>query len=177
MERVLVSACLLGQAVRYDGAAKPAGSAVLARWQAEGRIVPVCPEVAGGLPVPRPAAEIAQGAGGDAVLAGMAPVLCRDGSDVSAAFIGGAQAALALARRHGLRVAVLKEGSPSCGSARIYDGSFSGRSQPGQGVTSALLVAAGLRVFSETQFEAADAWLRELEAAAASAPDAAKLRA
>ncbi|MGQ0709003.1 MAG: DUF523 domain-containing protein [Rhodoferax sp.] len=163
MHFVLVSSCLLGHPVRYNGQAKPAGSGVLQRWVAEGRVVAACPEVAGGLPVPRPAAEITAGAGGTAVLAGQATVRDAQANDVSAPFMGGAHHALHLAQARGIRVAVLKEGSPSCGSGYIYDGTFSGHKVPGQGVTAALLARAGIRVFSEAQFDAADAFLLGLD--------------
>lgn len=163
MERVLVSACLLGHAVRYDGTDKKTAHDALARWVAEGRVVAVCPEVAGGLDVPRPPAEIEGGAGGSAVLAGAVRVLARTGHDVTAEFVRGADQALARAREFGIRVAVLKEGSPSCGSSYSYDGSFSATRVPRPGVTTALLRQHGLRVFSEHELDAADDALRALE--------------
>jgi uncharacterized protein YbbK (DUF523 family) len=166
VQRVLVSACLLGTPVRFDGAAKPAASTVLQRWLEEGRVVSVCPEVAGGLPVPRPAAEITAGAGGAQVLSRHARVVTARGDDVSAAFLAGAQHALQLAQQHHIRIAVLKEGSPSCGSSRIHDGKFTGTRIDGMGVTAALLHSAGIQVFSEAQFEEADAALLALERAA-----------
>lgn len=165
MQAVLVSSCLLGAAVRYNGVPVPCGHPVLRRWLAEGRVVPVCPEVDGGLPVPRPPAEIAGGAGGAEVLAGRAAVLEATGGIATAAYVRGAEQALALARAHGVRLAVLKEGSPSCGSGRIHDGSFAGPTVPGAGVASALLRAAGVRVFSEAQLDEADALLASLESA------------
>ncbi|MEV3979256.1 DUF523 domain-containing protein [Nonomuraea sp. NPDC049758] len=164
MQRILVSACLMGRRVRYDGGAKTSADALLAGWRAEGRLVVFCPEVAGGLPVPRPAAEIEGGAGGAAVLSGDARVLASDGSDVTAEFVAGARAALEAARSAGVRLAVLKEGSPSCGALAIYDGTFGGRRVPGQGVTTALLEAHGVRVFTEDQLPAAADHLRDLEA-------------
>src|SRR6185369_10118398 len=119
MEKVLVSACLLGEPVRHNGAHKKSEHEILLRWIREGRVVPICPEVAGGLPVPRPAAEMPGGAGGAKVLAGEASVMADDGRDVTSYFVDGARRALALAQAHGIRVAVLKEGSPSCGSGYI----------------------------------------------------------
>jgi uncharacterized protein YbbK (DUF523 family) len=163
LQPVLVSGCLLGEAVRYNGADKRSGDAILQRWLAEGRVVSICPEVAGGLPVPRPPSEIENRAGAAAVLSGGARVLARTGTDVTDAFLRGAEEALARAERHGVRVAVLKEGSPSCGSGYTYDGTFSGTKVPGQGVTAARLAAAGVRVFSEAQFAEADRLLQELE--------------
>jgi uncharacterized protein YbbK (DUF523 family) len=153
MMKILVSACLLGEKVRYHGGDARCASAILARWQDEGRLVPFCPEVAGGLPVPRPAAEIVD-----------ARILTREGSDVTAYFLEGAHEAAALAAREGIRVAVLKEGSPSCGSGFVYDGNFTGARRPGRGVTTALLEEQGLRVFAEHQLEEAAAWLADLEA-------------
>jgi uncharacterized protein YbbK (DUF523 family) len=152
---VLISACLLGQAVRHDGRDKRSDHPVLQAWKAQGRVLPLCPEVAGGLPVPRLPAEIEAGAGGAAVRAGLARVLDARGGDVTAAFTRGAEAALALVRQHGVRVAVLKAGSPSCGSAWAYDGSFSGARVAQPGVTTAALQAAGVRVFSEEDWAAA----------------------
>jgi uncharacterized protein YbbK (DUF523 family) len=163
VEKILVSACLMGRKVRYDGRAKTSSAALLAGWREEGRLVPFCPEVAGGLPVPRPASEIEGGLGGAAVLAGSARVLTSDGADVTAAFVAGARGALVVARANGIRMAVLKEGSPSCGALSVYDGSFSGRRTPGQGVTTALLESEGIRVFGEDDLEAAAGYLRTLE--------------
>jgi Uncharacterized conserved protein len=161
-QKVLVSRCLLGHRVRYDGGASgPYGQ--LARWQDEGRIIALCPEVAGGLPTPRAPAEIPGGQGLD-VLNGKAPVITSEGEDVTAAFMDGAQQALALVNRHGIRVAILKANSPSCGNVQTYDGSFSGVKVEGQGVTAALLAGAGVQVFSELQLDDAARALARLEA-------------
>jgi uncharacterized protein YbbK (DUF523 family) len=160
--KVLVSACLLGERVRYNGADAACPSEVLERWAAEGRLVPFCPEVAGGLPVPRPAAEI-EGGDGRAVRAGTARVRDRAGRDLTPFFLDGARRALEAARAQGVRVAVLKDGSPSCGTAAIHDGTFSGRPRAGPGVSAALLEDAGIRVFSERELFEADACLRALE--------------
>ncbi len=162
MERILVSACLLGSRVRYDGRAKTSDDEILARWREEGRLVPFCPEVQGGLPVPRPPAEIEGGAGGAAVLAGTARIRTPDGGDVTDAFLLGARRALAAATSSGARLAILKEGSPSCGSLRIYDGTFGGRTTPGRGVTTALLERSGIRVFGEDRIPEAAAYLARL---------------
>lgn len=97
MGRILISACLLGQPVRYDGTARPLRHPTLAHWQAAGRLSALCPETAGGLPVPRPAAEI-EGGDARAVLAGRARVLDRRGRDLTSAFLDGAHRALALCR-------------------------------------------------------------------------------
>ena len=163
MEKILVSRCLLGHRVRYDGGAHGPFD-LLGSWQAEGRIVPLCPEVAGGLPTPRPPAEIPGGQGG-AVLDGQLPVLTDSGAEVTAAFVAGAEAALELVARHGIRLAVLKARSPSCGNSENYDGSFSGTRVAGEGVTAAALKRVGVTVFNETELAAAQRLLAELEGA------------
>ena len=133
---LLISACLLGCACRYDGKSKPHPLAVeLAR---RGLAVPVCPEQLGGLPTPRKPSERQGGR-----------VVMVDGRDVTAEYRRGAEEALHLARLYGCTTAVLKERSPSCGSGQIYDGCFRGRLIPGDGMTAALLKQAGLTVLSE----------------------------
>ncbi|PAU53950.1 purine-nucleoside phosphorylase [Pseudomonas sp. PIC25] len=161
MQKILVSRCLLGHRVRYDGGAHGPFD-LLERWQREGRVVALCPEVAGGLSTPRPPAEIPGGQGGQ-VLDGERPVLTVDGEDVSAAFLDGARQALELVRAQGIRIAVLKARSPSCGNRENYDGSFSGVKVSGEGVTAALLRREGVQVFSEEELDAAAAALAALE--------------
>lgn len=162
MIRVLVSACLLGERVRYDGGDAACANPILARWQREGRLFPFCPEVAGGLPVPRRAAEIV-GGDGSAVMTGSAQVIDASGRGVTEPFLSGARRGLETAAQNGLRVAILKDGSPSCGSTFLHDGTFSGVRRQGQGVTAALLSAAGIRAFSESGIEAALAYVAALE--------------
>ena len=160
--RILVSACLIGQPVRYDGSAATVPSAVLDRWSREERLVSFCPEVAGGFPVPRPPAEIA-GDGGSAVLRGEAKVFDESGRDVTTYFVDGAHEALRVAQNQGVRLAILKDNSPSCGSSLIHDGGFTGTLIPGTGVTTALLENHGIRVFSEQRIEEAEDYLKRLE--------------
>ena len=152
--RMLISACLLGNPVRYDGRSKPIDDSELCALQQSGRLVAFCPEMAGGLPVPRVPAEII-GGDGDAVLDGQAFVRTELGEDVSRHFIEGAERALALCQREGIRIAVLTERSPSCGSSEIYDGDFRKRTIDASGVTSALLRRHGFSVYS--QFQLAEA--------------------
>jgi uncharacterized protein YbbK (DUF523 family) len=147
--RVLVSACLLGAEVRHHGGAATVEHPVLRRWRKEGRLVGVCPEIAGGLTAPRPASEIR----------GLR-VVTRDGRDVTPEFHTGARMAVQVARELGIRVAVLKSRSPSCGTGQVYDGTFSGRLVAGDGITAAALRAEGVQVFDETQLEEAEAALR-----------------
>ena len=140
MEPILISACLLGAACRYDGGSNPVFSveALMGRCQ----LVPVCPEQLGGLPTPREPAERTEGG-----------VVTKTGADVSAQFQRGAEQALHLARLYGCKAAVLKERSPSCGSGNIYDGTFSGCLTPGDGVTAALLKENGITVYGESEIE------------------------
>ncbi|QCI98568.1 DUF523 domain-containing protein [Agrobacterium larrymoorei] len=155
--KILISACLLGHAVRYDGKGKPLAHPAIERWREEGRLVTICPEMAGGMPVPRPPAEIENGASGLDVLEGRARVLEVTGADVTAEFIAGARKALAFAQEHSCAYALLIDGSPSCGSTAIYDGTFSGAKHAGNGVTAALLSQAGIAVFSHKDVDALDA--------------------
>ena len=137
---LLISACLLGCACRYDGKSKPHPLAVeLAR---RGLAVPVCPEQLGGLPTPRKPSERQ---GGRVVMA--------DGRDVTAEYRRGAEETLHLARLYGCTAAVLKEKSPSCGCGRVYDGTFSGTLTDGDGVTAELLKENGIRVYGESELE------------------------
>ena len=144
---VLVSACLAGMAVRYDGSSNP--DDVVARLVAAGRAVLVCPEVDGGLGTPRPRAEILDGTGDD-VLDGKARVVTEGGVDVTDAYVRGAERALEAARKAGATAAILKSRSPSCGTGQIYDGSFEGELRQGDGVTAALLRRNGIVVTTES---------------------------
>ena len=153
MDKVLISACLLGRPVRYDGRDKRLSHPLLERWRREGRLVPVCPEVMAGFPTPRPPAEIAPGGDGAAVLEGTAGVFEAGGREVSDQFRAGARRALATARAEGCRYALLTDGSPSCGARFISGGAFDGTRVDGQGVVTALLEAEGIRVFPETEID------------------------
>lgn len=158
---ILVSACLLGHKVRYDGSDRDQRSILLGKLLEQGKVIAFCPEVAGGLPVPRPPAEIQNGDGA-AVLAGQARVLDSAGNNVTQAFLDGAEQALQLAQQHNVKAAVLKERSPSCGGQAIYDGTFSKRLKPGRGVTAALLEQHSIKVFNETQINEAVAYAASL---------------
>ena len=162
MNKVLVSACLIGENVRYNGRVKLHESGVLADWKLRGRLVPFCPEVAGGLPVPRPCSEVLYH-DGSAVLNGHARIMNIKGKDVTQYFLTGAQKALELAGLRKIKLAVLKDGSPSCGSTYIYDGSFSGIQKPGKGVTTVLLQENNIRVFNEREIPKAVEYLKTLE--------------
>jgi uncharacterized protein YbbK (DUF523 family) len=153
MTNILVSACLMGAPVRYDGKGKPLPSNLIDSLSGLATLVPHCPELAGGFPVPRPPAEIQSGLTGEDVLEGRARVLERGGRDVTAQFVAGAERTLALAMGHSCRYALLIDGSPSCGSLEVYDGSFSGRKHPGNGVTAALLARHGIEVFTPAEID------------------------
>jgi uncharacterized protein YbbK (DUF523 family) len=144
---VLVSACLAGLATTHDGKAKPHPRVL--ELLRQGRAVLVCPEQLGGLPTPRPEAEIQPGATGGDVLQSEAKVIDVNGSDVTAQYKRGANEALKAARLSGARSAILKARSPSCGSGQIYDGTFAGKLVEGEGVTAALLKLQGLEVLTE----------------------------
>lgn len=143
---ILVSACLAGCECRFDGSSNLVGT--VADLAEQGRAVLVCPEEDGGLPTPRPAAEIVGGDGHD-VLAGRARVVTRAGADVTEQYVAGARVALERAQETGARRAILKSRSPSCGAGALYDGSFTCAVRAGDGVTAALLKEHGIEVVTE----------------------------
>lgn len=141
---ILVSACLLGVRVRYDGKSKPCQKAI--DLLNKHHLIPVCAEVMGGLPTPRvPAERVAD------------RVITRDGRDVTEQYERGAQEILRLAQMYGCRIAILKEKSPSCGKGRIYDGTFSGTLTQGDGVLAQLLMQHGITVAGESILDTPDA--------------------
>ena len=141
---ILVSACLLGKACRYDGKSKPYEAVQnLAKHHT---LIPVCPELMGGLPTPRAPCEIVDGR-----------VLDRDGNDRTEEYQKGAQEALRIAKENGCTVAVLKENSPSCGCGKIHNGKFDGGLTEGNGVTAALLLENGITVYGESEANIAGA--------------------
>lgn len=147
--KILVSACLLGKPVRYNGLTKPLQHELLEKWKQEERIISVCPELMAGFSVPRLPAEIAGKHSGKNVLEGSAHVIELNGKNVTALFVEGAKAVLALAQQNNCKYALLIDGSPSCGSNYIYDGSFSSQKHAGIGVTTALLRDNGIEVFQK----------------------------
>ena len=150
MAKILVSACLLGCKVRYDGNDLKVKTGNFQDILKTNEIVPFCPEVAGGLSVPRIAAEIIGGMGTD-VLEGNAKIIGKDGSDLTEPFMQGAKLALELCQKNGIKQAILAEASPSCGSSEIYDGRFEGVKIKGQGLTCAYLQRDGIQVVSQHQ--------------------------
>ena len=146
---VLVSACLLGQCVRYDGQTKPVDLSELLALNPN--IIPVCPECAGGLPVPRDPCEIEEGKTAKDVWQGAARVVSIGHKDCTSQYVSGAQRCLALAKNCNAKLALLKEKSPACGSSLIHSGSFDGSLRPGRGVFAQLLVDNKFTVFSENE--------------------------
>ncbi len=143
MAKVLVSACLLGAKVRYDGRDNLLDHPVLKRWHQQGRLVAACPETLGGLPTPRAPAEIQT----------RFPILITTDADVDVTpeFLSGAEQALDLAHQHECCCALMKARSPSCGNQEIYDGSFSGTLTTAPGVAADELLRNGIPVFNEHQ--------------------------
>lgn len=152
MRKILVSECLYGgRIVRYDGREVVETNPIFLKWKEEGRLIPICPEVFGGLPTPRPDSQRID----DRVVA------CT-GKDVTREYTLGAEEARRLALDNEVAFAVMKQDSPSCGSKFIYDGTFTDTKIPGQGLAVELLRKAGVRVFGEEDLEEAEAYLKEL---------------
>lgn len=166
MENVLVSSCLLAKKVRYnatDVKAKDISfTLIVNKWLADNRVISICPEVDAGMSIPRPSAEIFRGDGMDVWL-NETTVYENSGKDVTASFKQGATNALKICIKHNIKVAVLTENSPSCGSRYVYDGSFSGKKIEGVGVTTALLQQNGIIVFNQNDIIKAHHYLLTLE--------------
>ena len=141
MEKLLISACMLGVASRYDGKSKQVISdSEIGKLMQKYELVPFCPEIYGGLPTPRVPSERV-----------LDRVIMKDGTDVTENYERGAMEALKLCRMLGIKKAILKEKSPSCGKNRIYDGSFTGTLTERHGVCAELLIAHGIEVFCEDE--------------------------
>lgn len=136
---ILVSACLLGVACRYDGKSKPLEAVI--KLMDKYTLIPFCPEVTGGLPTPRPASEIV----GE-------NVININGDNVTHQYHKGAEEALRIAKLYNCKYAILKQGSPSCGSGKIHNGKFDGGYIEGNGITTDLLIKNGIKVYNENNF-------------------------
>lgn len=153
MRKILVSECLYGgRIVRYDGGDVHETNKIFLKWKKEGRLIPICPEVFGGLPIPRPDSQRV----GDKVQTGA-------GVDVTEQYTRGAEETLRLAKENDVAFAVMKQDSPSCGSKYIYDGTFTDTKKEGQGLAVEYLRNAGFRVFGEEDLSEAASYLKELE--------------
>ena len=140
MEKILISACLVGDNVKYNGGnnLSPKIDALLEKYE----LIPFCPEVEGGLSIPRTPAERKDGR-----------VITQDGEDVSDAYMRGAELAFNICLYLKIKKVILKEKSPSCGSKIIYDGTFSHKEIPGMGVTAEYLKEKGIEVYSEDDID------------------------
>jgi len=152
LPNILISACLLGNPVRYDGTDLFTDHPLIKKWLDQRRLIAVCPEVEGGLPVPRAPAEIISG-DGKLVLGGKSRVIDSEGEDVTNLFIKGSLKSLKMALDNDCVAAILTEHSPSCGSNRIYDGSFTKTKRDGVGVTTSMLEQNHIPVFNQEQLE------------------------
>ena len=140
MEKILISACLVGDKCRYDGRSNytPLIDKLLEKYE----LVPFCPEVEGGLSTPRHPSEIVKG-----------EVRMDNDRNVTKNFVTGAELAYNICMDLGIKVAILKENSPSCGSHQIYDGTFTHKLITGKGITATYLEKKGIRVISEEEIE------------------------
>lgn len=138
MEKLMISACLLGVSCRYDGESKPLSG--IERLMEKYELIPVCAEIFGGLSTPRPPAEIIGG-----------KVVAKDGRDVTAEYMKDTKEVLRLGRLFGAQKALLKERSPSCGNGLVHNGKFDGGMVPGYGKTAELLLKNGFEVFGESE--------------------------
>ncbi len=150
VNKILVSACLYGHCTRYDGKNNAIIDKTFFNWKNRGMLVPVCPEELGGLKTPRCPSEIRDG-----------KVFTKDGEDVTDAFKKGAEEVLKIVKEKGIRLAIMKDGSPSCGCKSIYDGSFSGKKIKGAGICARLLLESGVVVLSENDIATAKVFLKE----------------
>ncbi len=141
MEKILISSCLIGDKTRYDGRSNYAKFVEELKLRFD--LVPFCPEVEGGLPIPRPRSEIKKDT-----------VISEKGRDVTSFFEKGAEKAVMICSYLGIRYAILKEDSPSCGVHSIYDGSFSSKKKEGMGITAKALSMKGIIVMNEVEAEA-----------------------
>jgi uncharacterized protein YbbK (DUF523 family) len=141
MKKVLISACLLGHKVRYDGHSLFTSSRIFKKWKDEGRVISICPELSSGMSIPKATAEI-NGDDGYDVLSGKISVIENNGNFVTENYLRGANNALALCKINEINVAVLAE--------------FSGKKVNGVGVTTALLTSNGIKIFSQHQLNEAN---------------------
>ena len=147
MGKIICSGCLLGLACRYQGDARK--NEAITALATEHVLIPVCPEQMGGLPTPRPPAEICEGR-----------VMTAAGDDVTEQYRRGAEMALQVAQMSGAGIAVLKARSPSCGKGSVHDGTFTGGLVSGNGVTAELFLQNGIAVYTEEELDALERHLR-----------------
>lgn len=154
MKKILVSKCLYGdEIVRYDAGDVSEKDSRFLKWKEEGRLIPVCPEVFGGLPIPRP----------DSQRIGETKVMSQDGKDVTKEYTKGAEEALRIAEENDVAFCIMKQDSPSCGSKFIYDGTFTDTKVLGQGLAVEYLRNSGFKVFSEDDLDKAEEYLKSIK--------------
>lgn len=147
---ILISSCLIGHPVRYDGNSNEVEE--LKELIKQGKAIDMCPEIAGGMSTPREPAEIEAGKTAKDVLEGKAKVFDKNGNDVTTEFVNGAYELLKVCKEKNIKTVILKEGSPSCGSNKTYDGTFSGKKISGRGITAELLKQNGITIYCEHNF-------------------------
>lgn len=143
---IIVSACLAGVNCRYDGCLLE--NKLIKKLVSARQAIPLCPEVMGGRPVPRAPAEIKGGTGED-VLTGKAGIIDREGRNVTQEVITGVNYVAAAAKRMNVRIFILKTKSPTCGYGQVFDGTFTGKLVPGNGVMAAALLREGIKIYTE----------------------------
>lgn len=152
-EKILASGCLLGERVRYDAQVLKITDERIFRWAKEKRFIPICPECMGGLWVPRDPCEIEPGKTAQDVLDGKARILTQNGDDCTDDYLFGVQACVNMAKRHHVRLALLKQRSPACATQYVHDGHFNGQVVAGKGVLALALEREGILTFDETQLD------------------------
>ncbi len=151
---ILISACLLGEKVRYDAKDLLLEDEIISQWVKRGALISICPEIAGGLKTPRPPAEIQH------LPDKSIKVISISNQDVTESFLIGAKLALNTCQQQNIQMAILTEGSPSCGSSLINDGHFSKNKISGEGITTRLLRQNGIKVFNQHQLSQANEYYR-----------------
>lgn len=140
MEKIIISACLLGENVKYNGLNNY--NPLILKLKEKYMLIPICPEVFGGLSIPRDPSEIKDN-----------KVISSKGLDVTANFNNGANKSLKIALDNNIKIAILKDGSPSCGSSYIYDGTFNHKKVNGLGITAKLFKENNIKIYSENEIE------------------------
>ncbi|MFH1621992.1 MAG: DUF523 domain-containing protein [Candidatus Omnitrophota bacterium] len=148
-KKYIVSACLIGKSCFYDGTSRQ--DAAIKGLVDSGEAIALCPEELGGLKTPRPPSEIFAGSAED-VLKSKAFVFNKEGRDITINIIKGSREFLNMANAYEIKKAILKARSPCCGKGKVYDGTFTNRLKSGNGVTTALLLKNGIKVFSDEEF-------------------------
>ena len=141
-QKLLISSCLLGELVKYNGSHNLVDNLSLEKLQDRYELFSICPEMSGGLPSPRPPAELID-----------SKVIGDNGVDFTKEFFEGANITLELCKKEGIKIALLKQNSPSCSNDYIYDGTFSHTKIEGQGIAAKLLEQNDIKVFNETQID------------------------